>query len=204
MTEGDILELRPVVFDANVVPRHVALIMDGSWAARGLPRFEGHWRGVEALRRAVRAAIELNISFLTVYSFSVENCSRLPEEVRSLLGLLNRFIRNDLPGCWCANSLLAVFFPSSLGSLDANGNWHTEARHPVEDIASDLCLGPLIGQSPGVKTTADDGLVSILRRFDQAASRISGTPLPADASVLCDGREMLIALRCRSLARNGR
>lgn len=56
ITEGDILELRPVVFDANVAPRHVALIMDGSGAARGLPRFEGHWRGVEALRRAVRAA----------------------------------------------------------------------------------------------------------------------------------------------------
>jgi undecaprenyl diphosphate synthase len=50
-------------------PRHVALIMDGNgrWAAaRGLPRFEGHRRGVEALRRAVRAAIDLKISYLTV------------------------------------------------------------------------------------------------------------------------------------------
>jgi undecaprenyl diphosphate synthase len=99
MTEGDVLERGAVAFESNAGPRHVALIMDGNgrWAAaRGLPRFEGHRRGVEALRRAVRAAIELNISYLTVYSFSSENWSRPPEEVQSLLGLLNRFIRNDL------------------------------------------------------------------------------------------------------------
>lgn len=80
-------------------PRHVGLIMDGNgrWAAaRGLPRFEGHRRGVEALRRAVRAAIDLDIAYLTVYSFSAENWSRPREEVQSLLGLLHRFIRNDL------------------------------------------------------------------------------------------------------------
>ena len=81
------------------VPRHVALIMDGNgrWASeRGLPRVEGHRRGLEALRRAVRAAIDLRIEYLTVYSFSVENWSRPREEVQSLLGLLHRFIRNDL------------------------------------------------------------------------------------------------------------
>lgn len=80
-------------------PVHVALIMDGNgrWAAaRGLPRIEGHRRGVEALRRAVRAAIDLGIQVLTVYSFSSENWSRPVEEVSDLMGLLKRFIRNDL------------------------------------------------------------------------------------------------------------
>ena len=80
-------------------PRHVAIIMDGNgrWAqARGLPRFEGHRRGVEAVRRTVRAAIEIGVSFLTIYSFSTENWSRPPEEVALLMGLLKRFIRNDL------------------------------------------------------------------------------------------------------------
>jgi undecaprenyl diphosphate synthase len=103
MAEGDVLDLKGAAKDAGVVlrrvPRHVALIMDGNgrWAAqRGLPRFEGHRRGVEALRRAVRAAIELRIEYLTVYSFSVENWSRPREEVQGLLGLLHRFIRNDL------------------------------------------------------------------------------------------------------------
>jgi undecaprenyl diphosphate synthase len=80
-------------------PRHVAIIMDGNgrWAAaRGLPRAEGHRRGVEALRRAVRAAGELGIGFLTIFSFSSENWSRPPAEVRDLMSLLRRFIRNDL------------------------------------------------------------------------------------------------------------
>jgi undecaprenyl diphosphate synthase len=103
MADGDVLDLIGAANDAGAVlrrvPRHVALIMDGNgrWASqRGLPRFEGHRRGVEALRRAVRAAIELRIEYLTVYSFSVENWSRPREEVQGLLGLLHRFIRKDL------------------------------------------------------------------------------------------------------------
>jgi undecaprenyl diphosphate synthase len=81
------------------VPRHVAIIMDGNgrWAAsRGLPRVEGHRRGVEALRKTVRAAGELGISILTIFSFSSENWSRPVSEIQDLLSLLRRFIRNDL------------------------------------------------------------------------------------------------------------
>ena len=81
------------------VPRHVAIIMDGNgrWAAaRGLPRVEGHRRGVEALRKTVRAAGEIGIRCLTIFSFSSENWQRPASEVRDLLGLLRRFIRNDL------------------------------------------------------------------------------------------------------------
>lgn len=80
-------------------PLHVAIIMDGNgrWAAaRGLPRKEGHRRGVEALRRAVRAAGELGIKILTIYSFSAENWSRPAEEIGDLMGLLKRFVRKDL------------------------------------------------------------------------------------------------------------
>src|SRR5271167_294829 len=80
-------------------PAHVAIIMDGNgrWAqARGLPRFEGHRRGVEAVRRAVRSAIQHDIRYLTIYSFSSENWRRPPDEVALLMGLLKRFIRNDL------------------------------------------------------------------------------------------------------------
>ena len=80
-------------------PRHVAIIMDGNgrWAAaRGLPRVEGHRRGVLALRKTVRAAHELGISTLTIFSFSSENWSRPVSEIRDLMTLLRRFIRNDL------------------------------------------------------------------------------------------------------------
>ena len=81
------------------IPRHVAIIMDGNgrWAAaRGLPRVEGHRRGVEALRRTLRAAGEIGIQFITIFSFSSENWSRPASEIRDLMGLLRRFIRNDL------------------------------------------------------------------------------------------------------------
>jgi undecaprenyl diphosphate synthase len=85
--------------DAFHVPHHVAIIMDGNgrWAAqRGLPRSEGHRRGVEALRRTVRAAGEMGIGVLTIFSFSSENWSRPASEIRDLMGLLKRFIRHDL------------------------------------------------------------------------------------------------------------
>src|SRR3979409_1718999 len=91
--------LRAVRIANLAVPRHVAIIMDGNgrWAAaRGLPRGEGHRRGVEALRRTVRAAGDLGIGILTIFSFSAENWSRPPSEIRELMGLLRRFIRNDL------------------------------------------------------------------------------------------------------------
>nr|WP_245444247.1 isoprenyl transferase [Microvirga sp. KLBC 81] len=81
------------------MPAHVAIIMDGNgrWAAqRGLPRFEGHRKGIEAIRRAVRTATDLGIRYLTVYSFSAENWRRPEEEVSFLMGLLKRFVRHDL------------------------------------------------------------------------------------------------------------
>lgn len=80
-------------------PTHVAIIMDGNgrWAAqRGLPRAEGHRRGVEALRRTVKAAADLGIRYLTIYSFSSENWRRPAAEVADLMGLLKLFVRRDL------------------------------------------------------------------------------------------------------------
>ena len=94
------VEASPTAVSARFgVPRHVAIIMDGNgrWAAaRGLPRGAGHRRGVEALRRTVRAAGELGIGILTIFSFSSENWLRPVAEVRDLMGLLRRFIRHDL------------------------------------------------------------------------------------------------------------
>src|SRR6201994_4249458 len=86
--------------DLTEPPLHVAIIMDGNgrWAAaRGLPRAEGHRRGVDALRRVVRAASELGIQHLTIFSFSSENWSRPATEIGDLFGLLRGFFRHDLP-----------------------------------------------------------------------------------------------------------
>jgi undecaprenyl diphosphate synthase len=81
------------------IPRHVAIIMDGNgrWAERrGLPRTAGHSMGVEAVRRTVRAAMELGLQHLTIFSFSSENWSRPAGEIDELMGLMRRFIRRDL------------------------------------------------------------------------------------------------------------
>src|SRR5947199_10422830 len=78
------------------VPAHVAIIMDGNgrWAAaRALPRVEGHRRGVEALRKTVRAAGDMGIRVLTIFSFTSENWQRPASEVRDLNELVQLFIR---------------------------------------------------------------------------------------------------------------
>ncbi|KRA83686.1 UDP pyrophosphate synthase [Altererythrobacter sp. Root672] len=80
--------------------RHVAIIMDGNgrWAKRRhLPRALGHQRGVEAVRRLVRAIGPMGIDCLTLYAFSSENWKRPDEEISDLMGLMRKFIRSDLP-----------------------------------------------------------------------------------------------------------
>jgi undecaprenyl diphosphate synthase len=104
-------EAKIPVTPAIAVPRHVAIIMDGNgrWAAaRGLPRVEGHRRGVEAVRRTVRAASDIGIQYLTIFSFSAENWARPASEIGELMGLLRRFIRNDLADLHKANVRVRV------------------------------------------------------------------------------------------------
>jgi len=79
--------------------RHVAIIMDGNgrWAKkRHLPRVVGHQRGVESVRRLVKAAHKIGLEALTLYAFSTENWRRPEEEVSDLMSLMKRFILSDL------------------------------------------------------------------------------------------------------------
>lgn len=81
------------------VPQHVAIIMDGNgrWAKqRGLPRIEGHRRGVESVRTTTLAARDLGVRMLTLYAFSQENWKRPQEEVGALMGLLEYYLKKEL------------------------------------------------------------------------------------------------------------
>ena len=81
------------------MPTHIAIIMDGNgrWAqSRGLPRTAGHRHGVEAVRRTVRATMEIGIPYLTLFSFSSENWARPASEIDDLMRLVKRFVRRDL------------------------------------------------------------------------------------------------------------
>jgi undecaprenyl diphosphate synthase len=83
----------------EIVPRHVAIIMDGNgrWAkSRGLPRIAGHREGSRAVRRTVEAAIRSGVSWLTIYAFSSENWRRPAGEVTDLTGLLRRYLRSEV------------------------------------------------------------------------------------------------------------
>ena len=91
--------LRPPAIPADLVPRHVALVMDGNgrWAKqRGLPRTEGHKTGEAALFDVIMGAIELGIPYLSAYAFSTENWRRSPDEVRFLMGF-NRDVIQAAP-----------------------------------------------------------------------------------------------------------
>ncbi|HEX8062673.1 MAG TPA: isoprenyl transferase [Allosphingosinicella sp.] len=83
----------------SLVPRHVAIIMDGNgrWAkAKGLPRAAGHSQGAEAARKVLRAAGEAGVECLTLYAFSSENWRRPKDEINDLMGLLRFYITREL------------------------------------------------------------------------------------------------------------
>ncbi len=85
--------------EVREVPRHVAIIMDGNgrWAtSRHLPRFAGHARGVEAVRRVVEAAFRRGVEYLTLFAFSSENWRRPPEEVALLMRLFARALQREV------------------------------------------------------------------------------------------------------------
>jgi undecaprenyl diphosphate synthase len=103
-------------------PLHVAIVMDGNgrWAKRrGLPRTLGHRAGVEALKKTVEAAPDLNVRWLTVFGFSTENWSRPASEVAELMALPKRY------------------FESELGRLERNGV-HVKVIGRTEGLAPDL------------------------------------------------------------------
>jgi len=82
------------------LPRHLAIIMDGNgrWAkARMLRRIIGHQKGVETVREIVEECSSLGIGYLTLYAFSAENWLRPKTEVKSLMGLLKKYIRREIP-----------------------------------------------------------------------------------------------------------
>lgn len=82
-----------------VLPQHLGVIMDGNgrWAtSQGKPRNEGHRAGVEALRRLVACAVEFEIEYLTIFSFSSENWARPADEINAILGLMKRFVASDI------------------------------------------------------------------------------------------------------------
>ncbi len=80
---------------SDKLPRHIAVIMDGNgrWARQqGLPRIEGHRRGVTSVRRTTEECARLGIEQLTLYCLSSENWKRPPAELDFLMHLLQQYM----------------------------------------------------------------------------------------------------------------
>jgi undecaprenyl diphosphate synthase len=95
MDEREIKTAEKRIIRKGNLPDHIAIIMDGNgrWARRrGLPRVAGHRAGIKAVREAVKGCGSLGISYLTLYTFSVENWNRPAREVNALM----RFLRDTL------------------------------------------------------------------------------------------------------------
>jgi len=81
------------------IPHHIGIIMDGNgrWAQEhGLPRLEGHRAGTENIRRVLRACGELGVKVVTIYAFSTENWYRPRDEVKGLMGILERVLEDEV------------------------------------------------------------------------------------------------------------
>lgn len=95
--EVDRLEQK--ILKSGKLPKHIAIIMDGNgrWAKkRGLPRIAGHRAGVKTVKRVVKAAGEIGLKFLTLYTFSTENWKRPKEEVSAIMKLLEETTRREI------------------------------------------------------------------------------------------------------------
>lgn len=137
MTEIDKSTLRQQI-DGSRVPRHIAIIMDGNgrWAkARGEERAMGHVAGVEAVRRAIEAASEIGVEYLTLYAFSTENWNRPKEEVDALLHLIVTGLKKETPGMVRNNVQLGV-----IGDID---RLTAESRASLDEsiAATSACTG---------------------------------------------------------------
>ncbi len=95
LTEPELISL----LDPEVLPRHLAIIMDGNgrWAeVRGLPRIAGHQEGIKSVREIVSLCREVGIGFLTIYAFSQENWKRPAVEINALMMLLEQYLQTEL------------------------------------------------------------------------------------------------------------
>jgi undecaprenyl diphosphate synthase len=95
LSEAELISL----LDVELLPRHVAIIMDGNgrWAElRGLPRIAGHAEGIKSVREIITLCGELGIEALTIYAFSQENWKRPPAEINALMALLEQYLQSEM------------------------------------------------------------------------------------------------------------
>ncbi len=152
----------PTALPISKIPRHVAIIMDGNgrWAKeRGLPRIQGHRAGAESVREIVKTAGELGIEFITLYAFSAENWQRPASEVRALMRLLEKFLRDEIAELNRTNTRL-----QAIGRLnDLPVSVQKQLHRTIEATQKNSGLTLILALSYSGRLEIIDALQSILR-----------------------------------------
>lgn len=124
------------------IPKHIGFIVDGNrrWAKQhGLPTYEGHLAGYNALKDILLAALEQGVQYASAYVFSTENWKRTEEEVGHLMGLLLKILESDVPIFVEKNVRLRV-----IGSRQELSETLNKAINRAEERTKDLTGGELL------------------------------------------------------------
>ncbi|HEX4172403.1 MAG TPA: isoprenyl transferase [Acetobacteraceae bacterium] len=161
----------------SACPAHVAIIMDGNgrWAAsRRLPKIAGHREGGKAVRRAIEAAIENGVAWLTIYAFSSENWRRPAGEVLDLTGLLRQYLKSELAELKRNGVRLRVIGDRSRFDRDIQRDLATAETETAANTRLNLTVALSYG--------ARDEIVSAVRKLSEAVRDGSLDPAQIDES----------------------
>jgi len=127
------------------LPRHIAIILDGNgrWAKkRGLPRTAGHAAGAENFRTIANYCKALGVEYLTVYAFSTENWKRPENEVKAIMGLMDKYLREAISVMERDQNRLKIFGDTSVLSpeLQTLIDETNELSGHIQGFQANLCI----------------------------------------------------------------
>ncbi len=123
--------------------KHLGIIMDGNrrWAkSKGLDAIKGHKQGIETAKVIINAAMEENITFLTLYAFSAENWKRDPSEIKDLMNLLRFFLNNEINSLSNSGVKLSILGDLSQFDEDIKNNIKKATSYNKENFKINLIM----------------------------------------------------------------
>jgi undecaprenyl diphosphate synthase len=160
------MPLDPPGHHPSLLPRHVAVIMDGNgrWAQRrGLSRIDGHRKGALSVREVVRAAREAGVRALTLYAFSAQNWNRPPEEVAALMQLLRDYVLEERAEIM-DNGIRLI----AIGEVDKLPDF---VREPLEGLMRDSAVNRAMTLCLALSYGGREAIVSTARALCELAAR---------------------------------
>jgi undecaprenyl diphosphate synthase len=187
-------EPRPKTKGGPIVPRHVALIMDGNgrWAkARGLPRVAGHRAGAKAVRRCIEAAIDHGVEWLTLFAFSSENWRRPAGEVMELTSLLRQYLRSELAELSANGVCFRVIGDRTKFSPDLRAEFERAERQTAGNRRLNLTValsyggrGEILAAAQAAARAAQNGTLDIEALDEAGFVRFLSTAIMPDPDLL--------------------